>query len=45
MCLGVRYDDRKRYHVSLVAIPDAMASTLSGIYDTLNLFRAARQLR
>ena len=27
---------RKRIHVSLVAIPDAMAAPLSGVYDVLN---------
>ena len=26
-------------HVSLVAIPDAVVSTLSGIYDVLGCFR------
>jgi len=31
---------RKRTHVSLVAIPDAVMSTLSGIYDVLSLFPA-----
>ncbi len=30
--------DRKTIHVSLVAIPDAMLSTLSSIYDVLNCF-------
>ena len=29
---------RRRIHVSLVAIPDAMASPLSGLYDVLNSF-------
>jgi len=29
---------RKRIHVSLVAIPDAMVSSLSGLYDVLNSF-------
>ncbi|WP_020484431.1 hypothetical protein [Methylomonas sp. MK1] len=27
-----------KIHVSIVAIPDAMFSTLSGIYDVLNAF-------
>jgi len=26
------------YHVSLVALPDAVISTLSGIYDVMNGF-------
>jgi len=30
---------RRRLHVSLVAIPDAAISTLTGIYDVLGAFR------
>ena len=29
----------RQLHVSLVAIPDAVISTLSGIYDVLNGFK------
>lgn len=35
---------RKRTHVSLVAIPDAAISTLSGIYDVLSLFPAVSSI-
>lgn len=30
---------RRQHHVSLIAIPDAVISTLSGIYDVLNSFK------
>lgn len=35
---------RKRTHVSLIAVPDAAISTLSGIYDVLSMFPAVASI-
>jgi hypothetical protein len=39
MATPIPHSSRAPLRVSLVAIPDAVVSTLSGIYDAMNAFR------